>query len=49
MACLQVLIYLLYIVLRFYGLSMWFGGYNDWAASLGNDILAVGACLMFPR
>lgn len=41
-----VIIYLSYLSLRTYGLA-W--TYHEWAAILGTDILAVGACLMFPR
>lgn len=41
-----MLIYIFYLSLRTYGLA-W--TYHEWAAILGNDILAVGACLMFPR
>ncbi|CDZ97105.1 hypothetical protein [Phaffia rhodozyma] len=42
-------IFLSYLSLRIYGLSPWFGSDNQWAATLGIDMLAIGACLMFPR
>ncbi|KAL7409126.1 hypothetical protein BDY24DRAFT_367278 [Mrakia frigida] len=41
-----VIIYLSYLSFRTYGLAF---TYHEWSAVLGNDILAVGACLMFPR
>jgi hypothetical protein len=41
-----VLVFLSYLSFRTYGLA-W--NYHEWSAVLGNDILAVGAVLMFPR
>lgn len=40
-----ITIYMSYTGFRFYGL--YYG--EEWARNLGVDILALGACLMFPR
>lgn len=47
-----VVIYLAYLSLRGWGLAHILGGGGEsrkWAAVLGVDLLAIGACVMFPR
>lgn len=47
-----VVIYLAYVSLRGWGLAHVLGGGGldrEWSAVLGVDLLAIGACVMFPR